>query len=105
MAVSLFDTMRPMALGCGLGAAWGTASAQGVGSFGLCALCFGGLTAGILAIWISQRVVRRLNPWVAEQQGNPSRKLRLAWLYVAVFVAIGVFTYGGGACGRMLAAI
>jgi hypothetical protein len=105
MAVSLFDTMRPMALACGLGAAWGTASTHSVGAVGHVALVIGALVVGALAIWISQHMVRRLDPWVAAHQGSSRLELWLGGFYVAVFVAIAVASYGGGLCGRILAAI
>ena len=103
MAVSLYDTMRLVALGGGVGAASGFASAQGASGLQYLITIIAALGAGILAVGISQFVARRVAVWVVSRPPSRKVELLLMALYFAVFVGIVLASLGASLCAFSLA--
>ena len=92
MAVSLFDMMRPRAVAAGLGAVRSTLSVRHVNAFSRSSTVAGGLVAGFLANWISQRAAQRVYAWIAANPVVSNVERRLAVLYPVILVGIVLLT-------------
>ena len=106
MSVSLYDTMRPVAIAAGLG--FGCAGLRG---FPLLVVGLVGLGIGIVAFFLAGRAARL---WFARHVREPAAldgdahagtsagEGRIATVYIAVFVVLLLTTIAGSYFGRWL---
>ena len=94
MPVSLYDTMRPVAIAVGLGA--GASAERGLS---LLASVLGGVAFGIAVILVAGRLA---NPWFARVAAQPSSRASEAYIavYAAIFVVLPLATIAGCVFGR-----
>src|SRR5688572_10139788 len=97
MAVSLYDTMRPVAIAAGLGA--GCAGERGIS---LLVSGLAGLAVGLVTFIAFGRAVNLLLARIDRQPAVTNGETMFAVTYVAVFLVLLAVTISGCLAGRWL---